>query len=262
VRWPFHATLLDLARWADVLMIAVRAGPGNRHAVDARVLAALGSDGHVVNITRGSVIDEAALVRALADGTIAGAGLDVFEQRARRPRRAARAAQRRDDAAPRRRRRRGAGRDARGDVAQPRGVRDARRGRPAGARAMKLAVRGQPVYAYTGTRAFDPAKPTVAFVHGAAHDHSVWLLQSRYFANHRRNALAFDLPGHGRSGGAALASVEAIADWLVDASTRPGSRARRSSAIRSARSPRSRARRAIRRASRSSRCSALPRRWR
>jgi lactate dehydrogenase-like 2-hydroxyacid dehydrogenase len=79
VRWPFHATLLDLARWADVLMIAVRAGPGNRHAVDARVLAALGSDGHVVNITRGSVIDEAALVRALADGTIAGAGLDVFE---------------------------------------------------------------------------------------------------------------------------------------------------------------------------------------
>jgi len=80
VRWPFHATLLDLARWADVLMIAVRAGPANRHAVDARVLAALGSDGHVVNITRGSVIDEAAMVRALSDGTIAGAGLDVFER--------------------------------------------------------------------------------------------------------------------------------------------------------------------------------------
>ncbi|HEY8243965.1 MAG TPA: 2-hydroxyacid dehydrogenase [Casimicrobiaceae bacterium] len=78
-RWPFHATLLGLAHWADILMIAVRAGPDNRHAVDARVLAALGRDGHVVNITRGSVIDEAALVRALADGTIAGAGLDVFE---------------------------------------------------------------------------------------------------------------------------------------------------------------------------------------
>ena len=77
--YPVHATLLDLARWADVLMIAVRAGPDNRHAVDAGVLAALGRDGHVVNITRGSVIDEAALVRALADGTIAGAGLDVFE---------------------------------------------------------------------------------------------------------------------------------------------------------------------------------------
>jgi len=78
-RYPFHASLLDLARWADVLMIAVRAGPGNRHAVDAHVLSALGRDGHVVNITRGSVIDEAALARALADGTIAGAGLDVFE---------------------------------------------------------------------------------------------------------------------------------------------------------------------------------------
>jgi pimeloyl-ACP methyl ester carboxylesterase len=81
---------------------------------------------------------------------------------------------------------------------------------------MKLKVRGETVYAYTGTRAFDPAKPTVVFVHGAAHDHSVWLLQSRYFANHGRNALALDLPGHGRSGGAALASVEAIAGWLVD----------------------------------------------
>jgi pimeloyl-ACP methyl ester carboxylesterase len=44
----------------------------------------------------------------------------------------------------------------------------------------------------------------------------VWLLQSRYFAHHGYNALAIDLPGHGRSGGAALASVEAIADWLVD----------------------------------------------
>jgi lactate dehydrogenase-like 2-hydroxyacid dehydrogenase len=78
--YPYHATLLDLARWADVLMIAERAGPENRHAVDATVLAALGRDGHVVNISRGSVIDEAALIRALADGTIAGAGLDVFER--------------------------------------------------------------------------------------------------------------------------------------------------------------------------------------
>jgi pimeloyl-ACP methyl ester carboxylesterase len=81
---------------------------------------------------------------------------------------------------------------------------------------MKLTVRGAPVYAYTGTRALDPARPAVVFVHGAAHDHSVWLLQSRYFAHHGRNVLAVDLPGHGRSGGAALASVEAIADWLCD----------------------------------------------
>lgn len=80
VRHRFHATLLALADWADVLMIAVRAGPETHHAVDARVLAALGRDGHVVNITRGSVVDETALVAALANGTIAGAGLDVFER--------------------------------------------------------------------------------------------------------------------------------------------------------------------------------------
>jgi len=81
---------------------------------------------------------------------------------------------------------------------------------------MKLTVGGHPVYAYTAARAFDAEKPTVVFVHGAANDHSVWLLQSRYFAHHARNVLAIDLPGHGRSGGAALASVEAIADWLAE----------------------------------------------
>ena len=80
---------------------------------------------------------------------------------------------------------------------------------------MKIEVRGFPVYVYTGARAFDPALPALVFVHGAANDHSVWALQSRYFAHHGRNVLAVDLPGHGRSGGAALASVDAIADWLV-----------------------------------------------
>jgi len=78
-----------------------------------------------------------------------------------------------------------------------------------------LRVAGNDVYAYTGTRRFDAALPTVVFVHGAANDHSVWLLQSRYFAYHGSNVLAVDLPGHGRSGGEALRSVEAIADWLV-----------------------------------------------
>ena len=62
-----------------MLVVAVRADAGNRHAVDAAVLAALGPKGHVVNIARGSVIDEAALIAALRSGTIAGAGLDVFE---------------------------------------------------------------------------------------------------------------------------------------------------------------------------------------
>jgi pimeloyl-ACP methyl ester carboxylesterase len=79
---------------------------------------------------------------------------------------------------------------------------------------MRLAVDGHAVYAYTGSRPLDPDRPTVVFVHGAAHDHSVWALQSRYFAHHGRNVLALDLPGHGRSGGNALGSVEALADWL------------------------------------------------
>jgi pimeloyl-ACP methyl ester carboxylesterase len=80
---------------------------------------------------------------------------------------------------------------------------------------MRLAVNGHDVYAYTGARALDPGRPTVAFIHGAANDHSVWALQSRYFAHHGCNVLALDLPGHGRSGGGALASVETIADWIV-----------------------------------------------
>jgi pimeloyl-ACP methyl ester carboxylesterase len=81
---------------------------------------------------------------------------------------------------------------------------------------MELSVRGAEVYAYTGTRPLDPSRPSVVFVHGTANDHSVWLLQSRYFAHHGRNALAIDLPGHGRSAGPVLRSVEAIADWIVD----------------------------------------------
>jgi len=79
---------------------------------------------------------------------------------------------------------------------------------------MELNVGGSRVYAYTGTRPVDSAKPAVVFVHGAASDHSVWLLQSRYFAHHGKSVLAVDLPGHGRSAGPALGSVDAIADWL------------------------------------------------
>ncbi|MEP6679453.1 MAG: alpha/beta fold hydrolase, partial [Betaproteobacteria bacterium] len=79
---------------------------------------------------------------------------------------------------------------------------------------MIAVVGGHDVYAYTASRAFEHTQPSVVFVHGAANDHSVWALQSRYFAHHGFNALAVDLPGHGRSGGPALASVEALADWL------------------------------------------------
>lgn len=80
---------------------------------------------------------------------------------------------------------------------------------------MRLVVDSREVYAYTGTRPFDPSSPPVVFVHGAAHDHGVWALQSRYLAHHGRSVLALDLPGHGRSAGPPLASVGAIADWLV-----------------------------------------------
>ncbi len=79
VGYPYFPTLLALAGWADVLVIAVRADTGNHHVVDASVLAALGANGYVVNIARGTVIDEAALIKALQSGAIAGAGLDVFE---------------------------------------------------------------------------------------------------------------------------------------------------------------------------------------
>ncbi|HZI84136.1 MAG TPA: alpha/beta hydrolase [Casimicrobiaceae bacterium] len=80
---------------------------------------------------------------------------------------------------------------------------------------MRTTLSGREVYAYTGSRAFESGRATIAFVHGAAGDHGVWALQSRYFAHHGWNALAVDLPGHGRSAGEPLASVRRIADWLV-----------------------------------------------
>ena len=80
---------------------------------------------------------------------------------------------------------------------------------------MKLQVNGAETYCYTGGKAFDAAKPTVVFIHGVINDHSVWILQSRYFANHGWNVLAVDLPGHCRSGGEAPASVEAAADFVA-----------------------------------------------
>jgi len=79
---------------------------------------------------------------------------------------------------------------------------------------MELTVEGTRAYAYTGGKAFDAKLPCVAFIHGAQHDHSVWVLQSRYLAHHGYCVLALDLPGHGRSEGPAVASVEAIADWV------------------------------------------------
>jgi pimeloyl-ACP methyl ester carboxylesterase len=80
---------------------------------------------------------------------------------------------------------------------------------------MNLAVEGKAVYAYTANHDVDPARRTVVFIHGAGLDHSWFGLQSRYFGYHGYNALALDLPGHGRSAGPALTTVPAMADWLV-----------------------------------------------
>jgi pimeloyl-ACP methyl ester carboxylesterase len=80
---------------------------------------------------------------------------------------------------------------------------------------MEFKVNGKQAYAYTGGKAYDANLPTVVFVHGAQCDHSVWILQSRYLAHHGCGVLAVDLPGHGRSAGPALASVEAMADWVA-----------------------------------------------
>lgn len=82
---------------------------------------------------------------------------------------------------------------------------------------MRFDVAGKPVFAATGGRPFDPARPVLAFVHGAGMDHTVWTLQTRYFAHHGWTVLALDLPGHGGSEGPALESVPAMAGWLAEA---------------------------------------------
>ena len=85
---------------------------------------------------------------------------------------------------------------------------------------MHIIVDGNETYVGTGGRKFDPALPAVVFLHGAGLDHSVWALLARAFAHHGFGVLAPDLPGHGRSAGAPLATIAALADWtaaLVDA---------------------------------------------
>lgn len=80
---------------------------------------------------------------------------------------------------------------------------------------MKLMVQGREAYAYTGGKAFDASLPCVVFVHGAMNDHGKFTLLARWFAHHGFAVLAPDLPGHMRSAGPALASIEAMADWLL-----------------------------------------------
>lgn len=84
---------------------------------------------------------------------------------------------------------------------------------------MEIKVSGQTAYIYNGGKrlAADAVaqQPVAVFIHGAEQDHSCWVLQSRWFAHHGFSVLAPDLPGHGRSAGEPLASIEAMADWIV-----------------------------------------------
>lgn len=78
VPWAHEPDLLALARWSDSLVVITAGGAGTRHLINAPVLDALGPSGTLVNVARGSVVDETALIEALQAGRIAGAGLDVY----------------------------------------------------------------------------------------------------------------------------------------------------------------------------------------
>jgi hydroxypyruvate reductase len=80
VPYPFFADLTQLARWSDILVVAATGGESTRHLVNRGVLDALGPEGTLINIARGSIVDEPALVAALESGAIGAAGLDVFER--------------------------------------------------------------------------------------------------------------------------------------------------------------------------------------
>jgi pimeloyl-ACP methyl ester carboxylesterase len=85
---------------------------------------------------------------------------------------------------------------------------------------MRIIVNGEATFVGTGGKEFDASLPAIVFLHGAGMDHSVWALLARAFAHHGHAVLAPDFPGHGRSAGAPLTSIAALADWtaaLVDA---------------------------------------------
>ena len=87
VPYTYEATLESLARWADFLVVVSAGGPETRNLVSASVLQALGPKGYLINVSRGSVVDEEALIQALEGGVIAGAGLDVYADEPRVPER-------------------------------------------------------------------------------------------------------------------------------------------------------------------------------
>jgi pimeloyl-ACP methyl ester carboxylesterase len=80
---------------------------------------------------------------------------------------------------------------------------------------MELKIDGKAAFVATEGKALDQERGSILFVHGAGLDHTVWPLPMRYFARHQRNVLGVDLPGHGRSQGPPLETIEAMGDWLV-----------------------------------------------
>ena len=85
VPYAYHDSVVALAAHSDFLVVITPGGAGTRHLINAEVLQALGPKGFLVNVARGSVVDETALIDALERGVIAGAGLDVFENEPRVP---------------------------------------------------------------------------------------------------------------------------------------------------------------------------------
>lgn len=85
VPYAYHDSLITLAEWSDFLIVACPGGEGTRHLINQPVLRALGPRGTLINIARGSIVDEASLIAALEDGAIKGAGLDVFENEPKVP---------------------------------------------------------------------------------------------------------------------------------------------------------------------------------
>ncbi|GGE10342.1 dihydrofolate reductase [Polymorphobacter glacialis] len=83
--YAFHATAIELAAASDVLIVLAPGGPATSHIVDAAVLAALGPGGVLVNVSRGSLVDQPALIAALQTGVILAAGLDVYDDEPRVP---------------------------------------------------------------------------------------------------------------------------------------------------------------------------------
>lgn len=80
---------------------------------------------------------------------------------------------------------------------------------------MNIDVNGKQVFYGTGSGSAEPDAPAIVFLHGAGMDHSVWVMPARYFARHGFRVIAPDLPGHGKSDGPALTSINAMCDWVL-----------------------------------------------